>query len=199
MVAFNQRERMLGAVASVVAERGYNGATVAQISDAASVSRRTFYEHFEDKEACFLATYDAVDDYLGGLLDEAVAAHAEWPDQVAAAFAELMRFLASRPDLARLYLVEAAAVGEGTIERRARAVERFIDLLRPGRERRHGSPQLAEGIEEALAGGAITLLARRVAAGQGAELAAFIPAVIEFALAPYLGPDQARALAARYA
>ena len=54
-VSRNQRHRLLTAVAWSVAERGYNATTVANITKAASVSRRTFYEHFADKEACFLA------------------------------------------------------------------------------------------------------------------------------------------------
>ena len=47
----NQRERIVTALVDTVAERGYNATTVANITKAASVSRRTFYEHFADKEA----------------------------------------------------------------------------------------------------------------------------------------------------
>jgi AcrR family transcriptional regulator len=51
-VVQNQRERIATALVDTVAERGYNATTVAHITKAASVSRRTFYEHFADKEAC---------------------------------------------------------------------------------------------------------------------------------------------------
>jgi len=197
IVAFNQRERLLAAVAAVAAEHGYNAATIAQIAEAASVSRRTFYENFEGKEECFFAAYDALDDYLVSLMDEAIATQPEWADQVAATFVALIGFLASRPELARLYLVEAAAVGEPMAARRGRTAERFIALLEEGRAET-GGPAPAEGIEEALVGGAVTLLTRRIAAGEGEHLDRFAPAVIEFVLSPYLGVDEARAVAARH-
>lgn len=195
VVAFNQRERLLAAVAAVVAEHGYNKATIAQIAEAASVSRRTFYENFAGKEECFFAAYDALDDYLASLIDEAAAAQPDWADRVAATFVALLDFLASRPALARLYLVEAAAVGEPMAARRERTARRFIALLEEGR-REAGDHAPAEGIEEALAGGAVTLLARRIVAGEGERLDRFAPAVIEFVLSPYLGVEGARAAAA---
>jgi AcrR family transcriptional regulator len=198
LVAFNQRERLLGALAQVVAERGYNKATIAQITDTAQVSRRTFYENFESKQDCFFAAYDALDAYLDSLVAEATAGQAEWPDQVAAAFATLLRFLATRPELARLYLLEAAAVGEGMASRRAQTAARFIALLEPGRRYRDGEAELVDGIEEAVVGGIVTLLARRIAGGEAAQLDRFIPAVIEFALGPYLGSEEARRVIARH-
>ncbi len=198
MVAFNQRERLLAGLAAVVAERGYAKATIGQISEAASVSRRTFYENFESKDECFLAAYGALDDYLAQLMQEAEQAEAEWPDRVAATFATLIRFLASRPNFARLYLVEPAAVGEAMRAPREKTAQRFIALLEPGREQRATERDLAEGIEEALVGGTVTLLARRILSGEAEQLDRFSPAVIEFALAPYLGPEEARKVAAKH-
>ena len=58
-IASNQRERLLDAIANVVAEKGYAATRVADITDYAGVSRKTFYELFSDKEDCFLAAYDA--------------------------------------------------------------------------------------------------------------------------------------------
>lgn len=197
VVAFNQRERLLAAVAAVVAEYGYNQATIAQIAAAASVSRRTFYENFDGKEESFFAAYDALDDYLAGLMEEARAAQSDWTGRVAATFVALLDFLSSRPELARLYLVEAAAVGEAMAARRERTTQRFISLLEEGRPEA-GERAPAVGIEEALVGGAVTLLARRIVAGEGEHLDRFAPAVIEFVLAPYLGVEGARAVADRH-
>lgn len=198
VVAHNQRERLLAAVAEVVAEHGYNKATIAQITTTASVSRRTFYEHFVSKEACFIAAFDAVDEYLVGRIAELVAEQPEWPDQVATALREMLRFFASRPQLARLSMVESAAVGEGMASRRERTAERLVALLEPGRAWRSGDRELAEGIEEALAGGVMTLTVRRIVAGETEQLERFAPGIVEFALAPYLGTDGAREVAARH-
>ena len=198
IVAFNQRERLLAALAAVVAESGYNKATIARIAAAAQVSRRTFYENFKSKEECFLAAYDALDEYLAQLMAEAVEGEGEWPEQVAATFEALIVYLASRPNFARLYLVEATAVGQGMVSRRERTAERFIALLEAGRAARSEDRELAEGLEEALVGGIVTLLARRIVGGEGDQLARFVPAVVEFALSPYLGIDEARRVAARH-
>src|SRR3954454_16600463 len=59
-IASNQRERLLEAIANVVAEKGYAGTRVADITNYAGVSRKTFYELFTDKEECFLAAFDAI-------------------------------------------------------------------------------------------------------------------------------------------
>ena len=63
-VAANQRERMLSAVAQATAELGYPDASVEAIIARAGVSRRTFYQHFKNKEAAFLAAYDDVVDQI---------------------------------------------------------------------------------------------------------------------------------------
>ncbi len=194
VLAHNQRERLLAALAACVAEHGYNATTISQITGAASVSRRTFYEHFAGKEECFLAAYEALDAYLATLMDEAAKAEDDWSDQVAAAFVAVIAFLASRPNFARLYLIEVAVAGDALTDARAETSRRFVRLLQPGRSSR----DVDQGIEEGLVGGIMTLLARRVLSGEAAELDRFAPAVIEFALAPYLGVEDARRVIARH-
>ena len=53
-----QRARMIAAMIDTVSERGRSGATVAHVVSRSGVSRRTFYEVFEDFEDCFLAALD---------------------------------------------------------------------------------------------------------------------------------------------
>ncbi len=52
--------RLVEGFAAAVAEKGYAGTTIADIARHAKVSKRTFYEHFGDKEACLLETYEGV-------------------------------------------------------------------------------------------------------------------------------------------
>src|SRR3954466_10114989 len=59
LVTRTQRERMLDAMARAVAAKGYAKLTVSDVVSLAGVSRRTFYEHFADKEECFLESYAA--------------------------------------------------------------------------------------------------------------------------------------------
>lgn len=197
IVAHNQRERLLAAMAAVCAEQGYNQATISHITEAAGVSRRTFYEHFENKEECFLAAYDALDSHLATLLSDAGGAAGDWPDRVAAGLAAVISYLASHPRFARLYLLEAAAVGEAMVSRREASAERLVELLREGRAAA-GRRDLNEGVEEALVGGIFTLLGRRIVAGRAETLGELLPAALEFALVPFLGIDEARAVARRH-
>jgi AcrR family transcriptional regulator len=194
-LAHNQRERLINALATLVGERGYHGTTIELITETAKTSNRTFYENFDSREECFAAAYEALDDYLATLVAEATADQPDWPAQVAAAARTLVAFLASRPALARLYLVESLVVGEPLLELRQRTADRLTALLEPGRAQADVDPERARAIAEGLIGGILTLLGRRVAAGEAEQLEDYAPAVIEFALAPYLGSEEARAVA----
>src|SRR5213082_896317 len=70
-VARSQRERMLRAMAEAVSELGYATTPVAEVLRRAGVSRETFYEHFRNKQECFLAAYDASARMLRGAVTDA--------------------------------------------------------------------------------------------------------------------------------
>ena len=70
-VARSQRDRILRSIADAVAEHGYVMTPVADVLRRAGVSRETFYEHFANKQECFLAAYDASADTLLASVREA--------------------------------------------------------------------------------------------------------------------------------
>src|SRR3954454_25305249 len=80
VVLASQRGRMLGAMAEAVASTTYAGTTVADVVAGAVVTRKTFYEHFRDKDECFLAAFDeGVDMVLEPIADARRAQHdASW-------------------------------------------------------------------------------------------------------------------------
>src|ERR1700691_626786 len=57
-LASDKRERLYEATIKSVNERGFVATTISDLVAGAGVSRRSFYEHFENKEECLLATYD---------------------------------------------------------------------------------------------------------------------------------------------
>ncbi|MFD0854025.1 TetR/AcrR family transcriptional regulator, partial [Actinomadura adrarensis] len=71
VVRDNQRRRIVAGVVHAVGELGYERTTVESVIARAQVSRRTFYEHFRNKEEAFLAAYDHV---MDGLVRRAVEA-----------------------------------------------------------------------------------------------------------------------------
>jgi AcrR family transcriptional regulator len=133
VVATSQRERLLVAMADAVADKGYAGAAVADVIERAGVSRRTFYEHYANKEECFLAAYDAgVEGLLEAIGEAEAAARAEGGGLLAAARAgteTYLRLLADNPAFARTFLVEVLAAGPAALARRDAVHERFADRL----------------------------------------------------------------------
>jgi AcrR family transcriptional regulator len=130
-IASNQRERLLDAIANVVAEKGYAATRVADITEYAGVSRKTFYELFDDKEDCFLAAYDAITALLMDRMAAGLAAVADgtWEEQVSALLGEFLRFLASEPAFARMCVVEVLGSGARGLARRDTAIEAFFPVV----------------------------------------------------------------------
>jgi AcrR family transcriptional regulator len=196
-VVHNQRERLIAGLAEAVAEKGYGGTTIADITRHAAVSRRTFYEHFDGKDECFVAAFDTVTEQLRVRVDEAFKAEDEWPEAAKAGIDAMLSFLAAEPNLARLAMVEAMVAGPVVVERYDAAVQTFLPYFAAGRK---GRPKkvlnrLSDSTEEALVGGMVSLISRRIVAGQAEELESLLPDLTEFALAPYVGNDEAARVA----
>lgn len=194
-IAQNQRERITTALVDTVAERGYNATTVAHITKAASVSRRTFYEHFADKEACFLAAYEMVADHIRDSMQVAAEAFEEWPQKVRAALATMLRFLAGEPELARVCMIEPVAAGGEIAARHRASMQGFVEILKAGRPEHSGERPLPEATEATLVGGIVSLIVREINAGRTEQLEQLLPDLVELTLAPYLGGEEAARLA----
>jgi len=193
-VAESQRQRLLNAVVETVVEHGYNATTIAQLIEAASVSRRTFYELFDDKEDLFLAAYAMIVEHLQGALREAEAEGGDgWPGQLRAELEALLRIFAADPTVARFVLLESLAAGGPVATRHREALRCFAAILRP--EPIDPGDPLAAAREQALVGGISTLVARRLKSGGAAGLEDLLPDVYELVLTSYLGRSEAQRLA----
>ena len=197
-VVHNQRERLIAGIAEAVAEHGYSGATIAHITRHAAVSRRTFYEHFESKDECFVAAYEAVMSELRERVEMAFEQQADdWPRAIKAGIGAMLEFLAAEPNLARLCMVEALVAGPVVVERYDAAIQSFVPYFTTGREGR--SPEVLERLspttEEALVGGMVSLISRRIIASRTEELEELLPDLVEFTLTPYLGSAEAAKIA----
>lgn len=193
-VAANHRDRLVAACSQEVQERGYSETTVANIIKAAAVSRRTFYEHFDSKEACFIATYDLLMDYLRARVFAAFEAESSWPDQVRAGLGAMLGFFAEQPGLARLAMVEPLAAGPPVSEHHRLAVAGFAPLLAGGPEPSGPERSPAE-TEEAVVAGLASLITRRIVLGQAEQLPELLPELVATALTPFLGTAEAERIA----
>jgi AcrR family transcriptional regulator len=128
-VAAHQRGRMLGAMVELVAERGYRGVTVRDVTRAAGVSKASFYDSFDGKEDCFIATYDAVlhEAARGVLVGERKGR--EGHERLRAGLAAFAAKCAARPKAARLALVESLVAGPAVLEHVSRRLGLFETLI----------------------------------------------------------------------
>jgi AcrR family transcriptional regulator len=124
------RGRLLRGLALAIVEKGYAATTIADVVRHARVSKRTFYEHFADKEACYLALYGAVNDHLLAVIAQAVDGSGSWRERVEAAARAYLCELAAQPALTRTFLVEIPAAGPRALAARRAMHERFAEHLR---------------------------------------------------------------------
>jgi AcrR family transcriptional regulator len=123
------RRRALAAMAEAVGERGYADITVRDVLIRAHMSRRTFYELFDNREECFLAAYDDAHQTFLGQLDRARQPGEPWPEHAASVLRAVLQFLATCPDVARLLVVEAVSAGARGLERHERTMHELAERL----------------------------------------------------------------------
>ena len=158
-----QRAKLLDAMVRVVAEKGYEAATVADAVRLARVSRGTFYELFESKEACLAAAYRLGAEVLEARVRDAVRGAADWREELRLGLRAYLQTLDEEPLFARVYLLEWQPVGG---ERDA-TIRRFAG--RYGRSfARSGGPVPPQDALYVLASGVHEAACARVRAGKRA-------------------------------
>jgi AcrR family transcriptional regulator len=214
-----QRRRLLSAMVEVLSEHGYEGATVGRICKRAGVSRRTFYDLYDDREGCFL---DAFEHAIERLAEKVVPAYEcegstqrargsrrahDWRERVRAGLAALLEGFDAEPGLARLCLVETLKGGPEVLRRRREVLETLIGALDEGRTLK-GTSREGKGADpppltaESLVGGAVSVIHARLvgsspspetrSAPEGNSLLALLNPLMSMIVLPYLGAAAAR-------
>ena len=203
VVLDSQRERLLAAMADAVAEKGYARTAVADVIERAGVSRKTFYEHFPNKDACFLTAYDTGVDALLEAIDEAI--HEEAPDWIGAAIAGArcyLESLAANPAFARTFLIEVLGAGPDALARRSEVHARFADQIAEvhaaARRDLPDLPPVAPHVFRAAVGAVNELVAEDLLLRGAATLPELLDVVVDIQLSLQLGRELAtRMLQAR--
>jgi AcrR family transcriptional regulator len=125
----DHRQRLIAAMSDSVADKGYRETTVADVVRIARTSRRSFYEHFEDRDACYLALFDAVNDALMAKVAAAVNPEEPWERQVDQALGAYLDAVAAQPALSHSFVRELPALGQAGSDRQLAVVERFARQL----------------------------------------------------------------------
>jgi AcrR family transcriptional regulator len=194
-VAEIQRQRILGAMAQVAAERGAANVTVAHIVARAGISRRTFYELFEDREACLLAALDEAVERAAAVVVPAYEGEARWRERIRAGLAALLMFLEEEPGLGRLCVVEALGAGDMALERRARCMAVLIAAVDGGRSETVGAREPPPLTAEGVVGAVFSIVHARVLerGARGAEpLTGLLAPLMSAIVLPYQGQAAAQ-------
>ncbi len=182
-VAADQRARMLDAMTRVVVRKGFAHTTVADVVELAGVSRRTFYEQFADKEACFLAAYDTA---AKAVLDDIAAAVREvadagWRDRLHRGLETYTAVLSAEPEAAKLFLVDVQGAGPRAVELRRQVLDRFVEHYRALRSEDPELAQVPDPMLRALVGGINELVQDHIAREGAATLPALTPTLEDVA------------------
>jgi AcrR family transcriptional regulator len=190
-----QRARMLVSAAQVLAEHGYAQMSVARVTHGARVSRRTFYDVFEDREDCFLAVFDEA---LARASERALDAHRaagdrDWCELVRAGFQALLTFFDEEPRLARLLVVDALQAGPRVLARRAEILASVSTAIQDGGAGAHrGREPLPRLTGEGVVGGVLGVIHTRLSPQRPGTLLELLNPLMATIVLPYLGPVAAR-------
>lgn len=164
------RERLLAAMAAAVRERGLQATTVADVVARARTSRRSFYEHFADRDDCFLALFDLLVDALLELIAEAAAGEGSPEQRIDRALGAYLAALDADPRLIRACIDDTPALGPHGVARVHSVDRRWAALLvrLVDEARRQGTElePLREEVAIVLTGGFRTLAAQALADGR---------------------------------
>ncbi|MGY1777257.1 TetR/AcrR family transcriptional regulator [Geodermatophilus sp. SYSU D00804] len=176
----NRRVRILLALATCMAEKGYRATTVSDIAREGRVSKTVVYAHFRDKEHCLLELYTRATDKVLATVraaqDRAAAEGLAWRDRLRSAVRAYLEVLAANPEVAWAALVEVQAAGRHALTLRRQVIDRYVELIRGvAAEMAERYPDEVRAVDRALVvaavGGLNELMLARVERGEAGSLA----------------------------
>jgi AcrR family transcriptional regulator/DNA-binding MarR family transcriptional regulator len=194
-IAELQRARLLSATALVADELGWSQTRVAHIAARARVSRRTFYELFENREDCLLAVLEDVAERIARELATAELAGREWRERVRGGLFVILSFFEREPVLAQVCVVQALQGGPRVLVWRGDILARLAAVLDEGREEGGArSRECTTLTAEGLVGATFAIVHARLLANRRREpLRSLLGELMSLIVLPYQGPAAARA------
>lgn len=188
-----QRERLIVAMLSAAADLGYLETNVQDVIDRAGVSRPTFYEHFSNKEDCFLAAFDTSAQRLRKVIDGAASQGGEvWRDRIRLGLEALLRFVSLEPETARTMVVEARAASAAAVRRRVELLDEFAQCLdSQAQDLLPGNSSRALLTASGIVGGVESLLYSRLCKHEYDQVESLLPSLMYFVVLPYEGHEAA--------
>jgi AcrR family transcriptional regulator len=193
LVTPSKRQAILNGMLEAVGAEGYERTSVRTVLDRTGVYRQAFYDHFADKDDCYLQAYDGGVERVEALMVAAAAEEPSWTGKLRAGLGALLDFLDREPDVGRALIVEVHAAGHQALARRSavmRRVSSFLDQAREVAGDGEAPPPIAG---EGIAAGIHALIHSRLAMGGNDGFRQLLPEFMYFAVLPYFGADTASA------
>jgi len=192
----HQRDRVVAAVATVMAERGYGGLTVERVIALARVSRTTFYRHFGNKREAVIGSHEQIFARFLASIEDACPPQADWAEKVKAGIGATLDFAVAQPAQAQLLAAGFLAADLALARRVQVSYDQLAALLAEGRRLHTEAASLPALTEQALVGAIATILARGLIGEGSRPLADLHSQLTQFALIPYLGMAEAERVVA---
>ena len=186
-----QRARILTAIGEVARERGAASLTVAHVVARSGVSRRTFYELFEDREDCFLA---ALEQAIGKASERVLPAYrsgGSWRERIRGGLDELLGFLDEQPAMGALCVVDSLSAGPAALERRTEILGVLVDAVHEGRREVKTGAKPTRLVAEGAVGAVLSMVHTRLQGSSPPRLRGLLNPLMSIVVLPYLGPEAA--------
>lgn len=181
-VAEHQKARLEGAMVEAVARHGYAGTTLRELVALAGVSKTTFYEHFESKQDCFLATFDEIVNVLSARVGQAWRTDGDFRERLVAALSAFMNLAVEEPNAAALAAVESLTLGAAGVAHRERASAAFETLVQQSFDHAPSPHEVSPVVVRAIVAGIRGVAYRRLRTGRAQELPELVEPLIDWAL-----------------
>ncbi len=191
-VGYTPAERIARAVATVVAENGYQDMSTDAIAARASISLSTFYAHFSDKHDAVLAALEMSGAQITALATPAARRAADWQEGVRTLYEAVCAYFAAEPAMAQLALVGVYGAGSRACGRRDRVIDSLAAMLAPGFAENPDVPPISA---EAIAATVYSLMRDQVRRGGPGSIAQAVPLATYITLVGFVGPERALAAA----
>jgi AcrR family transcriptional regulator len=183
---------MLNSVIAVIAEYGYGELSVARITSGAGVSRRTFYDIFQDREDCFLAAFEGGVLTARELMLAEWAQNSKWSAQVRATLLSLLVLLDREPGLRSLLVVDALKAGPRVQQRRAEILGELSRALHESGAGVRPGTALPALTGEGVIGAVLGVIHTRLLAQNPGSMVELLNPLMGVIVLPYLGPAAAQ-------
>jgi len=172
------------------ARHGFAGTTVAELVGLAGVSKTTFYKHFDSKQECFLATFDAIIAEVTERVSKTFREPGDFRQRLTRALGTFMEIAADEPAAASLAAVDSLTLGKAGIAHRERGSQAFEVMIRQSFDHAPSAVEVSDTTVRAIVTGIRGVVYRCLRAGEAEQLPSLVEELIEWVLSYQQEPGE---------